>query len=142
MRDLSDNIHPVLAMPPKAATVDNTAYISGIIDRFGYDSLTYILLTGTEADADATFAVTLEHGNDPALADTTQVTDPNQMTGTLTLAGFNFANDNVCRKLGYIGPCRYTRLTVTPANNSANVFLSAIALLGHAHNAPTPNPPA
>ena len=35
----------------------------------------------------------------------------------------------------------YVRLTVTPANNTGNVFLAAIALLGHPRNAPTPNPP-
>ena len=56
-------------------------------------------------------------------------------------ARMSFADDNKTRKIGYVGGKRYVRLTVTPANNTGNIFLAAIALLGHPRNAPTPNPP-
>jgi len=47
------------------------------------------------------------------------------------------------RKLGYIGGKRYSRLTITPVgNNSGNIFVSCVAIMGHPHIAPTANPPA
>jgi hypothetical protein len=68
-----------------------------------------------------TFAVTIEHGDDPALADTAQVA-ATDIIGTLALAGGNFAADLVCKKIGYIGSKRYTvslsrRRRTTPARS-------------------------
>lgn len=141
MKDQANDLTFAQLFPPKAATTDNTAYVSNIIDTFGYNSCTLVLDTGTEADADATFAVTMEHGNDPALADTSvpAVTD---LVGTIANAGFDFSADNKCRKLGYIGVNRYLRMTVTPANNTGSVLLAGVAVLGHPKNAPTPAIPA
>lgn len=55
MRDIFNNIHPLRAISPVSVT-DNTAQISQIIDRQGYDALTFVIATGSIADADATFA--------------------------------------------------------------------------------------
>jgi hypothetical protein len=140
MDDLFNIVHPVPAIPPAAAVADNTAFVSAIIDRQGYDSLTFLFITGTDADADATFAVTMVDGNDAALADSAAV-DPTEMLGTLALAGYNFADDAECRKLGYVGHKRYVRVTVTPSANTGNAFLGCIALLGDPDIGPTPNPP-
>jgi hypothetical protein len=140
MRDLMNNIHPLSVIPPAAAVTDNTAKVGSIIDRLGYNSLTYVIQTGSLADADATFTVLLEHGDDPSLSDAAAVPD-DDLVGTEALAGFTFADDNETRKLGYTGGKRYTRLTVTPANNAGNAFVSAVAILGHPVSAPTANPP-
>lgn len=139
MRDAMDKMHPVNAIPPAAATTDETAWVGSIIDGAGYDSLTYVIVTGTETDADATFAVTLEEGNDSGLSDTAAAT---LFTGGgLSSASFTFASDHVTRKLGYLGVMRYTRLTITPTNNnSGNAFVAAVAILENPHNAPTSNP--
>lgn len=139
--DLMNNIHPLRAISPAAATTDNTAWVSEIIDTAGYDSLTFLLITGSLADADATFTVLVEDGDNSALSDAAAVAD-SELIGTEALAGFTFAHDNKTRKIGYVGGKRYVRLTVTPANNTGNAFLAAIALLGHPRNAPTANPPA
>ena len=57
-------------------------------------------------------------------------------------ASFTFGDDNETRKIGYIGDKRYVRLTITPTgNDSGNIFLAAIALLGHPDLQPTANPP-
>lgn len=140
-RDLMNNIHPVAAIPPAGATTDNTPWVSSVIDTKGYESLTFLLITGTQADADATFTALVEHGDQSSLSDAAAVPD-SELVGTEALAGFTFADDNKARKIGYAGNKRYVRLKVTPANNSGNAFLAAIALLGHPRNAPTPNPPA
>lgn len=140
MRDLFNHVHPVQAISPAAAVTDNTAFVSEVIDRKGYESLTFLIATGSLADADATFAVLLEESDAADMSGATAVAD-SDMLGTEALAGFTFADDNETRKLGYVGNQRYTRLTITPSGNSGNVFVSAIALLGHPHQSPTANPP-
>lgn len=140
LRDQMNDIHPLPAIPPAAAIADNTALVSSIIDTQGFESLTFLISTGAETDADATFAASVTHGDTSNLADGVAV-DPSDLVGTLALASFDFSADNKTRKLGYIGIHRYVRLTITPTGNTGNLFASAIALLGHPHNAPTPNPP-
>ncbi len=142
MKDMMNNIQvkPVLA-PAATAVADNTAQVGAVIDRLGYESLTYIIVTGTLADADATFAVLLEESDASDMTGAAAVADAD-LIGTEALAGFTFAADGVCRKLGYIGHKRYTRLTITPANNSGAAPMAAVAVLGHPHSMPTANPPA
>jgi len=140
MRDLMNNIHPVPVIAPQVAT-DNTALVGAIVDRQGFESLTYVIHTGTLADADATFTVLLEEGDEANLSDASAVADAD-LIGTEALASFDFSADDAMRKLGYVGEKRYTRLTITPANNSGNAPLEAAAILGHPHQCPTANPPA
>lgn len=141
MRDLVPYLHPVRAISPGAAINDNTPLVSQIIDRRGFDSVAFVILTGQLASTTASFAVTLQHGNDAALSDAAPVPAA-QLSGTLTAAGFTFNDDDRCRKLGYLGARRYLRLTITPSNNAAAANISAVAVLGHPLNGPTPNPPA
>ncbi len=141
MRDLANELHFVRAISPAAAGVDNTPFVSSIVDKAGYESLVFAILLGAIADADATFAVTLDHGDDPALADAAPVPAAN-LTGTLALASFDFNADNKLRKIGYTGSKRFTRLTITPANNAGNAFVAAIAILSDGRFIPTPNPPS
>lgn len=140
MRDLMNHVQPVWAIAPAAATTDNTAWVSQIIDTQGYGSAMFALLFGNEVDADVTFTVLVEDGNQSNLSDNATV-DPTQLLGTVALAGANFANDNTPRKIAYVGDKRYIRLTVTPANNSGAAYLSALAILGHPGLQPTANPP-
>lgn len=140
MRDLLNLIHPVRAISPAAATADNTAWVSQVIDLQGYDSLTFVILTGALADIDATFAVTMDHGDQANLSDAAAV-PADQLIGTTTAAGFTYGDDDGTRKIGYRGDKRYVRLTVTPTGNSGNAFCAAVALLGHAAVQPTVNPP-
>ncbi len=131
MRDLANHLHAVRAISPVAATTDNTAYVSQIIDLAGFGSLVFLIIIGALADADATFTVLVEDGDASNLSDAAAVVDA-QLTGTEASAGFTFADDNKVRKIGYAGSKRYVRLTITPANNTGNVFLSAVAVLGDA----------
>lgn len=141
--DLHNNVYPKTLFPPVAAqTNSSTARVSNIIDTQGYDALELVLINGTNTDVDATFAVLVEDGDDAALGDNAPV-DDSQLIGTEALAGFTFANDGICRKIGYIGVKRYVRVTVTPTgNNSGDWFMAGVALLGHPRVAPTANPPA
>lgn len=141
MKDLMNNIHCVPLIVPVAARTDNTAIVSAIIDRKGYNSCVLTLVTGTNTDANATFAVLVEDGDAANLSDATPVADA-QLNGTEALAGFQFDDDNECRKIGYVGSKRYVRVTVTPSgNDSGNIFLAGIAILGNPEMFPTANPP-
>jgi hypothetical protein len=130
MRDLISNINFARAISPAAATADNTALVSQIVDRRGSDSLALAIIIGALADADATFAVTIEHGDASNLSDAVAV-PADQLNGTLAGASFTFAADDTVRKIGYVGGKRYVRATITPANNAGNVFVSAVWVLGN-----------
>ncbi|WP_066339225.1 hypothetical protein [Azohydromonas lata] len=140
MRDLMNNIHVARAIAP-VSVADNTAQVSQIIDRRGYDSLTFLIAIGAVADADATFTVLVEEGDAANLSDAAAVAD-DDLIGTEVLAGFQFDDDNEPRKIGYRGAKRYVRLTITPVNNASAALLAAVAVLGHASIKPTANPPA
>lgn len=140
MRDLMNNVNIKRVLSP-VSVADNTAQVGQIIDRQGYDSLTYVIATGSIADADATFTVLLEEGDASNLSDAAAVADAD-LIGTEVLAAFQFDDDNECRKLGYKGNKRYTRLTITPVANASAALLAAVAVLGHPSVVPTANPPA
>lgn len=139
MKDLMNKIHVVRAISP-VSEAGTTALVSQIIDKKGFESLTYVIATGSLADADATFTVLLEEGNDASLTDAAAVADAD-LLGTEVLAAFAFGDDDETRKLGYIGSKRYTRLTVTPVANASAALISAVAVLGHPQIVPTANPP-
>ncbi|MFT4583547.1 MAG: hypothetical protein ACI8XZ_003308 [Gammaproteobacteria bacterium] len=118
---------------------DNIAIVSPIIDTKGSDGLTFLIGAGTLADADATFTVLVEDGDDAALSDAAAVVDL-ELVGTELLAGFQFDDDNAARKIGYIGNKRYARCTVTPINNAGSAPVAIIPVKGFLHLAPATNP--
>ena len=141
MRDLMSNIHPVSAIPLGPAVTDNSPFVGMVVDRRGFGSLVFVIHAGTLTTAGATFTPLVEHGDAADLSDAAAVPD-DLLSGSEAMAGFTGANDGVVRKVGYVGGKRYVRLTVTPSGNGAAASLSAMAVLGHPVNAPTPNPPA
>lgn len=126
MRDLHSRIKVDKAIAPVVVT-DNTAQVSSIIDLKGFDAAEFVIVTGNLADADATFAVTIDEGDDAALADAASV-GANDLLGTTALASFTFADDNSTKKLGYRGSKRYIRLTITPSANTGNAPLAAVCV--------------
>ena len=130
----------VVAIPPVIPT-DNTAQVGAWIDRSGFDSLTFAILTGTLADADATFAVLVEEASAADQSDNAAVADGDMLSFAAgvapeTAASFTFAADNATRKVGYIGGKQYVRITITPAANSSAAPMAAVAVLGHAAQTP------
>lgn len=140
MRDEFNCINPVKLFAPAAAVTDNTALVSSWIDRRGFEAVTCVLQAGSLADADATFATTIEHADASDQADAEAVPAA-QLLGTTALASFTFADDNKVKKLGYVGNKRYVRVTITPSGNTGNAFFAGTVLLGEPAIAPTANPP-
>lgn len=144
MRDLHNNIYPKRGISPVAAGTDNTPYVSQIVDTLGFGSCEFIILVGANTDTDATFAVLIEDGDDPDLGDDGAAVADDYLLGTEALAGFTAADDdNKVKKIGYVGNKRYVRATITPTgNNSGNIFIAGVWILGHPFSKPTANPPA
>jgi hypothetical protein len=139
-KDLHNNIDIKRAISPVSVS-DNTAQVSQILDTRGYESIELVIATGSIADADATFVVLIEDGDSATLTDAAAVSDT-FLLGTEALAGFQFDDDNECRKIGYVGGKRYVRATITPASNASAALFSAVWVLGNARTAPSANPPA
>lgn len=140
MRDMANNIQVKRVLSP-VSTADDTAQVGQIIDRLGFDALTYIIALGSIADSNVTVAVLLEEGDVANMSDAAAVADADMISQTAgtapeTAAAFQFDDDNEVRKLGYIGNKRYTRLTITPTGNGSAALLGAIAVLGHPHSMP------
>lgn len=140
MRDFCNNIQVKRAISPVVVT-DNTAQVSQIIDRQGYDSLTFVIALGTLSDADTTVVVLVEEGDAANLSDAAAVADADmisQTSGTApeAAASFQFDDDNEVRKIGYIGNKRYVRMTITPSANTGNIPVAALALLSRPSGQP------
>jgi hypothetical protein len=140
MRDKAHNILVKRVISP-VSVADTTAQVGQIIDRLGFESLTYLINTGSIADVDATFAVLLQEGDQANLSDAATVANSDMVSQTsgvvpLTAASFQFDSDDQVRKLGYVGNKRYTRLTITPALNASAALFSAVAVLGHPNSMP------
>lgn len=122
-----------LAMPPKAAVTDNTAFVSEIADVQNGTPI-FLGLHGTNADADATYTVLVEDGDNSALSDNAAVAD--EFLLGVEAMGLDFADDNKAFKIAYVGPKRYVRVTITPANNTGNAFIAGGWLQQHSRKTP------
>ena len=143
MKDLANVITPKRVLSPVSTDAD-TALVGEIIDKKGFESVTYVIATGSIGDANATFTVLLEESDSSNMASASAVADAD-LIGTEVLASFQYDDDNETRKPGYTRTKRHTRLTITPSGNSgtpSGALLSAVAILGHPQIAPTANPPA
>lgn len=139
-RDLMNSIHPVVAIAPITIT-DGTALVSGAIDTAGYESVTFVLLSGVLADADATWAVTVKSGSTSTQGAHSAVSD-DFLIGTEALAGFAFGDDGEVRKIGYKGSDRYVSIEIDDVvANLASAPFAVVCILGNPTSAPTLNPP-
>ena len=135
MIDLHSDINIAQVLVPVAIT-DNTARVGTAIAQAGYEALEYVITIGACADADATFTVLLEDSADDV---TYAAVADDFLIGTEAVASFTFADDNEVRRLGYVGGKKYTRMTITPANNTGSAVFGVVAIQGSPVHAPVAN---
>jgi len=140
MRDLFNNINPKRGLSPQVQTNSDTAFVSQILDTRGLKSATFLLLTGGVTDANVTFTVLAEEGDNSALSDNTAIADAN-LLGTEALATPLFSDDNKCFKLGFIDTKRYIRVTITPSGNNSGDINIAGVWITEPELRPAANPP-
>lgn len=133
-RDCHNNMKYSSALSPVAAVTNNTAFVSQILDTAGFAANELVLIAGSIADTDATFTVLIEDGDNSSLTDNAAVADAN-LLGTESGATFLFSSDNKTAKIGYKGIKRYLRATVTPADNTGDIYLAGIWVQGAPRNA-------
>lgn len=130
-KDLHHNIDDRVGMNP-AAISTNTTTVGEIIDSVGYESIEWLIYSGTITDG--AYALLLEEGDDPALADAAAVPAA-EVLGDLT--GFVAADDNAVKRVGSIGKKRYQRLSIVSTGVTTGVnTMGAVCALGHPKHAP------
>lgn len=138
-RDLMNDIHTVVAIAPVVVS-DGTAQVSAAIDVTGMKSVTFVILLGTLADADATWAVTVKEGDTDTQIDHVAVADA-QLVGTEALASFAFGDDGETRKIGYLGNKDYVSIEIDDVvANTGNAPMAVLCIM-EPLDVPAPNPP-
>lgn len=132
---MKNNLHDVVAFNVQAISTDTTTN-GNIVDTKGYDSVTFVFVTGTVTDGD--YTVLIQDGDDSGLSDAAAVADA-QLTNTEADTSFTAdTDDNVSKTIGYLGNKRYVRFNVVSTNTSTGATVGAIALLGHPDVSPVP----
>lgn len=128
MLDLHHDIEVRRLISPDEGAGSDVAKVSQKIDLANVAACEVVIATGTLADANATFAVLIEDSVDNSNFDPV---DDAYLLGTEAGASFTFDDDDEVRKIGYIGPRRYLRVTITPTNNTGAWDICAVVLLAH-----------
>lgn len=130
-RDLHSNIGTGIALGNQNITT-NTTTVGEIIDSQGFESMEFIVSSGTITDG--AYALKLEQGDDAALADAADVPAAD-ILGVLT--GFVAADDDTTKRVGSIGKKRYQRLSIVSTGvTTGGTNFSSVAVKGHPHSAP------
>jgi hypothetical protein len=125
LRDLYSNLKVIAATV--AGPTDNTAVASPIVDTRDYESVCFVVMTGTLADADATFAAVMAESDNSNMSSSNEVANED-MIGLEADVTLDFADDNFEGKIGYIGNKRYVQLTITPSANASAAPIAILAL--------------
>ena len=129
MKDLKNDIGVLDALNIQEIISDTTT-AGAIIDRKGFESLTFSLQSGTVTDG--AYAVLIEDGGDSGLSDAAAVADKD-LIGTEANAAFALTDDNEVRTIAYIGVKRYVRVSLVSTATTSGGFFGATAIKGHAN---------
>ena len=135
-RDLVNDIDPIQVLNGSVTTGGGN---TSAVDLKAFESCTFIFLTGTAANS-ATMGIAIQDSDEAASGFTAAV--DKFLIGSESDIGFSTAhatnNDNLVQKIGYKGPKRYVRAAITVGGSTTP--LTAIALRGHPHLRPKPEP--
>jgi len=133
MRDLYSNVENEVAFNTTNITSDSTPN-GNIIDLQGFASIVFVLQSGLITDG--AYTPELYEGNEANLSDA-QLVQSNHLIGSYSNAAFVASDDNLSKKLGYIGDKRYLRLDIRAQLIITGGTISALAVKGNALLAPT-----
>jgi hypothetical protein len=129
--DLHSNLKGLIALDVQDITT-NTTTVGNIIDTLGFESLEYMIQSGTITDG--TYALLLEE-DDVVGFTSSSVVPADETLGVLT--GFTDADDDAPLRVGSIGKKRFQRLAIVSAGTSSGgTNFTAHAVLGHPKSAP------
>ena len=131
-REQASELKTTPALNPQTISSDTTT-AGTIIDTQGYDALFFAMQSGTLTDG--TYTPLIQHGDESDLSDAAAVDDAD-LTATEASAAFAATDDNVCKKIGYLGTKRYVRLSFVSASTSSGGVIGAQAVLGRGRQQP------
>ena len=132
-KDLHNNIENRSALNNSNIT-SNTTTNGNTIDTLGYESIEFLIQSGTITDGSYAFQVF--EGDASNMSDEVQVAAGNILGTIPTLTG---SDDNVVKRFGVkMGSKRYMRLKVVSTSVTTGGNMEAQALLGTPLQAPTP----
>jgi hypothetical protein len=107
-----------------AAIASNTTTSGAIIDTAGFESLEFYIQTATITDG--TYVAQLWHGSASNLSDAVQLTGE-EVLGSVSIVA---ADDNVSKRIGYVGKKRYVQLRIVSTGVTTGGTMGAQAVLG------------
>jgi hypothetical protein len=123
--DISSRAVVASALNITAISSDTTT-VGNIIDMQDQQSLEFVLFSGTITTG--VFTPKIEEGDNSSLTDAAVVSS-DYLIGTLADATFTVAaaDDNACKKIGYVGKKRYVRLSVVTTSTGVGT-IGAVAI--------------
>lgn len=129
--DLHTLVKGLLALAVQDITTDTTT-VGEIIDTAGFESLEYLIHSGTITDG--TYALLLEESDASNMSGAAAVSADDTL-GALT--GFVAANDDEIRRVGSIGKLRFQRLSIVSASTTTGgTNFVSLAVLSNPQTAP------
>ena len=132
-KDLKNSVISKVALNIQAIST-NTTTAGAIIDTLGYESVTFVLQSGTLTDG--AYTPLIEDGDNSGLSDAAAVAD-DFLLGTEAGAAFALTDDNTTKRIGYVGKKRYVRVSVVSTSVSSGGTLGGVCVLGSAITRPT-----
>lgn len=109
----------------------NTATNGSIIDLQGFEAVEWFVMSGTVTDG--VYVLSIQEGDDSGLSDAA-APDAAYVLGAGT--DFVAADDNVVKRIGYIGNKRYARVVITSTGVTSGGAFSAVAVVASPLHAP------
>ncbi len=132
MRDLHNKIKVGVALNISAIST-NTTTAGAIIDKRGYRSVEFIIMSGTLTDG--TYTPLIEESDNADLSSSNAVADAD-LLGTEAAAALIATEDNTTKKVGYIGGKRYVRMSVVSTGVTTGGTVLGVALRANAADLP------
>ncbi len=129
--DLHSNVKGLIALDVQDITT-NTTTVGNVIDTLGFESLEYMIQSGTITDG--AYAFLLEEADVVGFTGSS-VVPADETLGVLT--GFVAADDDTPLRVGSIGKKRFQRLSiVSTGTSSGGTNFTSHAVLGNPKSAP------
>lgn len=134
MKDMHSNIKVVHAITPAAVGTSGAANgtLSAVIDRLGFESVEFAFSSGVTGTGTDTITPTVYESDTATSAGFAAVADAD-LLGTEEAITLSAAGT---KKIGYVGNKRYVGIRLH-GTGTATAIVSAIAILGNPHLAPT-----
>lgn len=129
MTDFHTDVKYLACNEPEAPT-GTTTIVGRTIDRAGFESLEFVIQTGTLAATTGTWTLTIYEDDASDMGTESAVADEH-LLGTEALASFDQSDDDKTFKIGYIGNKRYVRPKLVVASNDAAAPQAILAILGN-----------